>query len=269
MRRLEGKSAIVTGAGNGIGAATARRLAREGAAVVVADINASAAAEVAQTIRQEGGNAFAHCVDIGSEAAIETLIGATLARFGKIDVLHNNAADNRLEEAARDMAMVSQDRDVWDHQFHVNTRGTMLMIKHALPALLRTANGSIINTSSGGSLLGDLYRPAYAASKAAVNSLTRYVAAQYGKRGIRCNAVLPGLILTAAVATNIPRERLQLFERHTLTPYLGQPEDIAAMVALLASDDGRFITGQAITVDGGISSHFPYLADLYEEFSAG
>jgi NAD(P)-dependent dehydrogenase (short-subunit alcohol dehydrogenase family) len=268
MRRLEGKTAIVTGSATGIGEATARRLACEGAQVVVADINLAAGERVANEIRAAGGQAVARYFDLHDEASIAGLVESALATFGKLDVLHNNAADTRRDILGRDAAIAAMDHVVWDATFHGNARGTMLVIKHALPALLKGGNAAIINTSSGAALFGDLFRPAYGASKAAINSLTRYVAAQYGKFGVRCNAVSPGLIVTAtSVASNTEAE-LDFFRRHTLTRELGQPDDFAAMVALLASDDGRFITGQVIAVDGGVGAHFAHFADVYPHFSS-
>jgi NAD(P)-dependent dehydrogenase (short-subunit alcohol dehydrogenase family) len=266
LRRLEGKTAIVTGAGIGIGAACARRLAAEGGQVVLADIDLEKAQAVAGDIVAGGGDAIAVWLDLHNGDSIKSMIEQTLARYGKLDVLHNNAADTRPEILGRDGAIGLMDEVVWDRTFQANARGTMLAIKHALPALLATGNSSIINTSSGAALSGDLYRPAYAASKAAINALTLYVATQYGKKGVRCNVVSPGLIVTPASKVSNREEHLAYFKRHTLTPDVGAPEDIAAMVALLASDDGRFVTGQVIAVDGGIGSHFSHFADMYEQF---
>jgi NAD(P)-dependent dehydrogenase (short-subunit alcohol dehydrogenase family) len=266
MRRLEGKTAIVTGSGTGIGEATARRLAGEGARIVAADINFAAVERVAAEIRAAGGEAVARHFDLHDEASIVALVEATLATFGKLDVVHNNAADTRPEILGRDAAIAVMPNFVWDTTFHGNIRGTMLVTKHSLPALLRSGNGSIINTSSGAASYGDLFRPAYAASKAAINSLTRYVAAQYGKSGVRCNAVSPGLIVTAASVASNTEAELEFFARHTLTRELGRPDDIAAMVAFLACDDSRFITGQVIAVDGGVGAHFAHFADVYPHF---
>jgi NAD(P)-dependent dehydrogenase (short-subunit alcohol dehydrogenase family) len=265
MKRLEGKTAIVTGAGVGIGATTAKRLASEGANVVVADINMVGAKAVTEQITAAGGEAISHPLDLREEASIAALIKGAVDRYGGLEILHNNAADTRPEILNNDSAIGLMDPSVWDQTFLANVRGTMLMIKHALPALIAADNSAIINTSSGAALRGDLYRPAYGASKAAINTLTMYVATQYGKSGVRCNAISPGLILTDAGASNGP-EMIAFFERHTLTRKLGQPEDIAAMVALLASDEGRFITGQVIAIDGGIASHFPHVADVFDQF---
>jgi NAD(P)-dependent dehydrogenase (short-subunit alcohol dehydrogenase family) len=260
MRRLEGKTAIITGTIGGIGAATARRFAAEGAQMVLADINLEAAEKVAAEIRAAGGDAIAHYLDLAEEPSIRDLIAAALKKYGKLEILFNNAANTRPELMQFDAAIEFMDADIWDSVFRINARGTMLMIKHALPALVKSGAASIINTSSGASLRADLFRPAYAASKAAINVLTEYVAAQYGKKGVRCNVVSPGLVVSETTREG-QAHNFALYEKHHLTPRLGAPEDIAAMVALLASDDGKFITGQIIPVDGGISTHFPHVAE--------
>ena len=260
MRRLEGKVAVISGTSGGLGAATARRLASEGAKVVLADINLEGAEQTAQTVRDAGGDAIAHYLDLADEASITALIADAAAQYGRIDVLFNNAADTRYETMLHDAAVEFMDADLWDSVFRINTRGTMLMIKHTLPHMIAQGSGSIINTSSGASLRGDLFRVAYASSKAAINVLTEYVAAQYGKKGIRCNVVSPGLIVTENTEMN-QGHNLDLYLAHHLTPRLGRPDDLAAMVALLASDDGKFITAQIIPVDGGISTAFPHVAE--------
>lgn len=260
MRRLENKVAVISGTSGGIGAATARRLASEGASVVLADINLEGAEKTAQAVRDAGGEAIALHLDLAEEASIKGLIDQAVARYGPIDVLFNNAADTRYETMQHDAAVAFMDADLWDSVFRINTRGTMLMIKHTLPHMIRQGGGSIINTSSGASLRADLFRVAYASSKAAINVLTEYVAAQYGKKGIRCNVVSPGLVVTENTEMN-QGHNLDLYLAHHLTPRLGRPDDLAAMVALLASDDGKFITAQIIPVDGGISTHFPHVAE--------
>lgn len=268
MRRLENRVAIVTGSGgpSGIGSATAKRLAAEGAAVILADIDPGSAADAVGQIEASGGRAIARALDLGDEAGIAGLIGWVDQHFGRLDLLHNNAAATSAAQMGRDMAVALMDADVWDEAFRINGRGTMLMIKHALPLMLRGGGGSIVNTSSGAALRGDFYAPAYAASKAAINCLTMYVATQYGKQGIRCNAVSPGLIMTQANIVNNSQEQLDRIERHKLTPYLGNPDDIAAAVVYLGSDDARFVTGQVIVVDGGITSHMPYFAEVHDNF---
>ncbi|CAM4304587.1 NAD(P)-dependent dehydrogenase (Short-subunit alcohol dehydrogenase family) [Novosphingobium lubricantis] len=270
MKRLENKVAMVTGSGGptGIGSATAKRLAAEGASVVLADLDPALAAEAANAIQATGGTCIVKQVDLGDEASIRSLFVWVDERFSCLDLLHNNAAATGLDQMSRDMAIESLDAEVWDFAFQINARGTMLMIKHALPLVLRCGGGAIINTSSGAALRGDFYAPSYAASKAAVNCLSMYVATQYGKQGIRCNSVSPGLIMTQANVVTNSEEQLDRIKRHKLTPTLGLPEDIAAAVAYLGSDDGRFVTGQVLQVDGGITNHMPYFADVAENFAA-
>jgi NAD(P)-dependent dehydrogenase (short-subunit alcohol dehydrogenase family) len=258
---LEGRVAVVTGAATGIGAATAQVLALRGARVVVADIDGSGGEAVAAGITATGGEAIAHAVDISDEAAVAGVIARTVEHFGRLDVVHNNAAATGPETLGRDNATdaIGMDIDLWDRTMAVHLRGTMLMCKHALPHLLERGNGVIVNTSSTSALAGDLVRLAYAASKAGVNALTLYLATMYGKRGLRCNAIAPGLIRSARHAGD-PTRDMVIYEQNQLAPRLGLPEDIAHLVAFLASDEAAFITGQVIRADGGMLSHMPRFA---------
>lgn len=265
-RGLDGKVAIVTGSYSGIGEGCAVRLAREGAKVVLANSNQSRGEEAAARIRDAGCEAVAIRFDLTDESSIAALFSATQEQFGAPGILVNNAAITRGEVMARDNAVEALDREVWEKALDVNATGTMLMIKAALPYMVAAGGGAIINIGSGASQTGDVFRPSYAASKAAVDSLTRYVATQYGKKGIRCNTVSPGMIVTENAMDQHTDQSLALIERHALTPYLGRPEDIAAMVTLLASDDGRFVTGQTICVDGGYLAHFAHVADVHDAF---
>jgi NAD(P)-dependent dehydrogenase (short-subunit alcohol dehydrogenase family) len=259
--RVTGKVALVTGAGGGIGAACARALAREGAAVAVADIDLAAAQRQAETIVAEGGRAIALQVDMGDEASVTAMIEATVQQLGGLDILHNNAADTRLS-STRDMPVEKVDTEVWDAILRVNLRGSMIASRAAIPHL-RKRGGAIVNTSSGASLSGSLSHSAYSASKAAINSLTQSLATQHGKEGIRCNAIAPGLIVTPSTKDTYAKSDIgEVMLRHHLTPRLGRPEDIAAAVVFLASDDAGFITGQVICVDGGMLAHQPYVADF-------
>ena len=268
MKRLENRTAIVTGAASGIGAATARRLAAEGANVVLGDVNLAGAQQVAGEIADAGGTAIAQHMDLNNEGTIKAMIDATMDRFGTLQIVHNNAADMRQVYQDEDMAVDLMEVDLWDAIFHANMRGTMLVTKYALPALVESGNAAIINTSSGAALTGDLYRPAYGASKAAINNFTMYVATQYGKKGVRCNAIAPGIVVTAAAQASNDEERLDIIMRHVLSPEIGRPDDIAGVVAMLASDDGRYINGQVIAVDGGIRAHFAHVADVAETFES-
>ena len=261
-KKLEGRVAIVTGSGANIGEACVKTLANAGARVVVADINIDGAKRVATEINEAGGDAFAHLVNLLDEDSIRTLVDAVVERYGRIDILHNNAADTRPAQLAADGPITQLEASVWDAAFGVNTRGTMLMTKHCLPIMIKGGGGSIINTSTGVSILGDIFNPAYSSSKGAVNSFTRNTAAQFGKKNIRCNAILPGLILTPLSRAVMTLEQQQLMEKHTLLPRLGDPADIAKALLFLASDDSSFVTGQLLAVDGGISTHQPYVGEV-------
>ena len=266
MKGLSGAVAVVSGSYSGIGEAVAIRLADAGAKVVLANSNQARGEQAAARIRDAGGQAVAFRFDLTDEDSIRALFAQTQAAFGAPTILVNSAAITRGAIMARDGAVENMERAVWEKAFDANATGTMLMIKTALPHMVAAGKGAIVNIGSGASQAGDVFRPAYAASKAAIDSLTRYVAAQYGKKGIRCNCVSPGMIVTENAMDVHTDQSLALIERHTLTPYLGRPDDVAAMVALLVSDDGRFVTGQTICVDGGYLSHFAHVADVIEPF---
>ena len=251
MQRLNEKIAIVTGAASGIGAACAAMLAAEGARVVVADLNLNGAAAQARRIEELGGQAIAAQVDIGDQASIEALFELTLKTWGGLDVLHNNAAATSLSSTV-DAAVEVVDVGVWDDTMRINLRGTMLASRYAIPLMRSRGGGSIINTSSGAAQAGALGYSAYGVCKAGIEALTRYVAAQHGKEGIRCNAIAPGLIVTPATAGNYAGPVGDMMLSHHLTPRLGRPEDIAHAVVYLASDEAAFVTGHTLQVDGGV-----------------
>jgi len=259
--RLDGKVAIVTGSGSGIGAATASAFAREGARVVVADVNLEAAELQAATINAGIGTAIELRVDLGDEASIAQMIEATVSRFGGLDVLHNNAADTRLS-STRDLSLEKTDTEVWDGLWRVNLRGTMLATKYAIPRLRARGGGSIVNTASGAAFVGMLSNTCYGILKAGIVTMTQYVATQHGKENIRCNAIAPGLIVTPSTRDTYAASRAgELMLRHQLTPRFGTPEDIAEMAVFLASDAAGFITGQCYAVDGGFHAHTPIYGD--------
>jgi NAD(P)-dependent dehydrogenase (short-subunit alcohol dehydrogenase family) len=261
MGRLDGKIAIITGAASGIGRATARRMAAEGARTVVADLNAEGAKQVAGEIGAAGGEATAVHVDLGEADSVRAMVRAAVSAYGGLDILHNNAAATH-PAATADLPVGAADPAVWDETMRVNLRGAMVAIQAAVPHMIARGGGSVINTSSGSGLAGDLRNPAYGASKAALISLTRYVATEFGKQGIRCNAISPGFIV---IGSKPGREAVHAtMLRHALTPRLGRPEDIAALVVFLASDESAFITGQNICVDGGMLAHQPFVADFRE-----
>jgi NAD(P)-dependent dehydrogenase (short-subunit alcohol dehydrogenase family) len=255
MDRLNGKVAIVTGGGGGIGGATARALARAGASVLVVDVNEAAAEKVAAAIRGAGGAAAAFRADLSEESEVVAVMGDVTARFARLDIVHNNAALTDSDFLSGDTAVTDLSLDVWERTMAVNLRSQMLMCKHAVPIMVEGGGGSIINMSSGASLKGDRTRTAYGVSKAGVNALTMYVATSHGKKGIRVNTILPGLVITDAVRAHLDEGMLASLGKATLTPSVGQPEDIADVVVFLASDESRYITGQMIAVDGGMSAH--------------
>ncbi len=267
--RLRDRAAIVTGGASGIGRASALRLAGEGAQVAIADIDEAGAKSVVAEIEAAGGRAIAIRTDVSDEEAIVSLIDQTLECFGKLDILHNNAAALGNARVGVDFSIAELDVDVWDRTMAVNLRSVMLGCKHAIPPMLEAGGGSIINTSSGAALAGSLTGPAYASSKGAVNTFTLYMAAQYGKQGIRCNAILPGLIMTPAVDSGMGEAEVSMLLDHHLTAYAGSPEDIAGMVAYLASDEARYVTAQLIRVDGGITTHAPSYADNRRAMGVG
>ena len=255
MGRLDDQVAIVTGGAGGIGSATARALAREGASVVVVDIDGEGADVVVRGIESSGGVAMALSTDLSDEDQVAAMVASTIDRFGRLDVLHNNAALTDSDFLDRDTAVTELDLDVWDRTLTVNLRSQMLTCKHAVPEMVRGGGGSVINMSSGAAFSGDRTRTAYGVSKAGVHTLTMYVATSHGKRGVRVNTIVPGLIITEAVRAHIPDDMLGKLGRATLTPELGRPDDIADLVVFLASSESRYITGQMITIDGGMTAH--------------
>ena len=261
MSRFEGKVAIVTGASSGIGRATAVLLASEGAAVTVADLRGAAADAVAAEIAAAGGTARGQAVDVASADAMAALVAGTVAAFGGLDVLHNNAA--ALDQNQRDQDVVSMDLETWQRVIDVNLTGPMLGCRFAIPAMLERGGGSIVNTASAAAFYGSTSLLAYGTSKAGLVALTQYVATAYGERGIRCNAVAPGVVVAreAQAALGGPMgERLSRYTTSHLIGRLGYPEEIARAVAFLASDEASFITGETLRVDGGFTAHSPTYA---------
>lgn len=260
---LVGEVAVVTGAGAGIGAACAQVLADHGAAVLVTDRDAAAAHAVAAQVVEAGGCAVGYELDVLDGSAIAAVVHDARELLGPVSVLVNNAAATDLSGSGRDSDILTMDVEVWDRTFAVNLRGAMLLCRELLPDMLTAGRGAIVNVSSGAARAAEHTRPAYGASKAGLESLTRALATAYGPQGVRCNAVAPGLTLTDAVrgpGRGIERMR-EVFRRHTPSP-LGGADDVALVVAFLASDQARYVNGAVVAVDGGLHAAQPYVADF-------
>jgi NAD(P)-dependent dehydrogenase (short-subunit alcohol dehydrogenase family) len=252
MDRLTGKVAVVVGGANGIGAASSRRLAAEGARVVVADIDIAAAVRVAESISAGGASAHPMACDIAQETSVGELFEEASRVFGGVDLLHNVAADLSPETIGRDTDLLEVDLAVWDRTLQVDLRGYVLTMRAAIPMMLARGGGAIVNTSSAAAFAGEPVRPAYGAAKAGINAVSRHVANRWGREGIRCNVVAPGLVLTET-ATEAVRDVLNKRLARNPSGRLGTPDDIAASVAYLLSSDAEFVNGQVISIDGGIT----------------
>ncbi len=242
------KVAIIMG-GGGIGGATARRLAASGVAVVIGDLDGANAESIASAIVAQGGRAFGQPCDISNEAEVNALVEAAAARYGGVDMMHVNAAD--LHVIFRDSNAVDVDLEVFDRTLAVNLRGHLLCTRAAIPRMLERGGGAIVYTSSGAAFIGEAERPSYAMAKAGIHALMRHVASRWGKAGIRANVVAPGFVLTENNLKTMPEQLKVLALGKTRSTRTGKPEDIAAMACLLLSDDGEWINGQVISVDGG------------------
>ena len=261
MGDLNGKVAIVTGSASGIGEASVRALAAAGAKVVVTAQHEDRAKAVADSITATGAEAMGVGFDTSDEEQVKRGIDAIVARFGGIDILHNNAALTNPQVMMQDGMIHQLDTGLWDQTMAVNVRGYMLCTKHVLPHMLARGGGVVINTASGAGMQGEATRPAYGTSKAAVIGFTRSIATQYGKMGVRAVTVMPGLTMTSTVATNVPAPMLEMMKRHHLTTDLPGPDAVANAIVFLASDKAAYITGAVIPVDGGFSVHGPSYAD--------
>jgi NAD(P)-dependent dehydrogenase (short-subunit alcohol dehydrogenase family) len=251
MKRLEGKTILMFGGAGGIGTATSQRAAEEGANVVVGSLHEANAEKVAAQIAELGGSAIAVGVDIGDDASVAAAVAKATDAFGGIDAVHVNAADMTMETIGNDSDAASIDLDVFDRSVHTNLRGYLICTQHAIPALLARGGGAIVYTSSAAAFVGEPERPAYAITKSGLNGLVWHVASRWGKDGIRANAVAPGPTVSDAVEAHLPASYKDTMLATVRSPRLGRPEDIAAMVVLLASPDGEWVNGQVISVDGG------------------
>ena len=215
----------------------------------------------------DGARALAVQVDVRDERQIESMVAATVRAFGGVNILINNAAETG-EGLRHDWLAEHIDADVWDSIYSGTVRGPALATKHVLPHMLERGTGVILNTSSTSSLLGDVTNIAYGSTKAALNMFSLYVATQYGRRGIRCNAIVPGFTTTANTVDMLPPEAFAMFERQVLRPQPNTSDDVANVYLFLASDEGAGVNGEVIRVDGGFIAHQPYSADLWDQMSA-
>ena len=263
MGRLSGKVAIVTGSTSGIGIGIAKVYAKEGAQVIICGRREARGQEVVDEIVAEGGKASYHFMDITQAESIEALMADTAKEYGKIDILVNNAANVALKDGRVDELTL----EMFDDIVQSDLRGTFYAIKCALPFMLENGGGSIVNIGSMASCGGDLGSTAYACAKAGVDILTQYTAQQYGKQGIRCNCIRPGLIVTPQNEAKVPQALKDIFLGSIMVNRYGCPEDIAHAAVYFGSDESAYVTGQIINVDGGMTSHAPSVA-LFREMGS-
>ncbi len=253
--RLKDKVSIITGSGGGMGRVAALRFAAEGSHVVVADVDYAAAEETVRQVRGAGGEAVPVRADVSIEAEAQAMVDTALRRFGRVDVLYNNAGI--MPEG--DHSVVDTPVEIWDRVMAVNLRGTFLACKYAIPAMLERGSGSVINVSSFVSLLGcSVPQDAYTASKGAIVALTRSLAVQFAPRGVRSNAILPGPVETPLLMEWLVKDEKAKAIRLARNPTgrFGKPDEIVALAVYLASDESAWTNGAAMVVDGGISVNY-------------
>jgi NAD(P)-dependent dehydrogenase (short-subunit alcohol dehydrogenase family) len=246
---LDGRVGVVTGAGGGIGRATALALAREGAAVTAADVDLRGAEETARLVEAAGGRALAVRADVADEAEVRAMVRATRDAFGALHLASNNAA-----RGAGFRVLTEIRREDWDRTLAVTLTGVWLCMKHEIPAMLASGGGAIVNVASVSGLRGEATQAAYSAAKGGVLALTKTAAAEWARRGVRVNALCPGGVRTPAIEAyfaHAPGVREATIATHAMRR-LGEPGEIAEAVVWLCSDRASFVTGHALVADGGV-----------------
>jgi NAD(P)-dependent dehydrogenase (short-subunit alcohol dehydrogenase family) len=238
-------------------------MAREGARVVVVDVVPDAIDETVETVRAASGEVAGITVDVSDPEGAREMVAFAVATFGRLDVLHNNAAAGNA--VANDSDVVGVDLSIWDEILAVNLTGPMLGCRFAIPEMLRNGGGVILNTASVAGQLAEREHVSYGVSKAGLILLTKHVAVRYGKRGIRCNAIAPGVVVTPRSRGRRDASWFDGMARIHHSPRLGDPDDIAQVATFLASDGAAFINGTVVNVDGGMTSLLPGLDDLLTE----
>jgi NAD(P)-dependent dehydrogenase (short-subunit alcohol dehydrogenase family) len=251
MSKLANKIALITGGGGGIGRATALAFAAEGAKVIVSDIDGTAAETVAGEVRASGAQAVALAADVASNDQVAELIAQIVARYGRLDVAFNNAAIDIEHEPLERCS-----EEMFDALMRVNVKGVWLCMKHEIQQMLQQGAGAIVNTSSIAGLNGAARQPVYSATKHAILGLTKSAALEYGRKGIRINAVCPGVIRTQMMERALARDQRRQVRVERIHPIgrVGEAEEIARAVVFLSSDDAQFVLGHALAVDGGYSA---------------
>ncbi|HKX79519.1 MAG TPA: SDR family NAD(P)-dependent oxidoreductase [Novosphingobium sp.] len=249
--RLENKVAIITGAAGGIGAATASKLASEGAMIVATDVQFERVEAVADAIRSTGGRALAVQHNVGSEADWKAVIDSAVSEFGRIDILVNNAGIADKDGLVESQADTTGIED-WDRVIDINLKGVFLGVRQVIPVMKDAGGGAIVNISSIAAIVGNGGPFAYSASKGGVRSLTKHLATSYGKFKIRANSVHPGLVLTPMVQADLENPDLaRMLEMMIPLGRGAQPEEVADAILFLASDEASYITGAELVIDGG------------------
>ncbi len=246
---LDGVVALVTGGASGIGRATAELFAARGASVMVVDLDETKAADTAQALGRQGAPVASTVADVSDQAQVEAMVAATLSRFGRLDAAVNNAGTSGTYKPFGEQLL-----DDWQHTLAVNLTGTFLCLQAEIPALLESDGGTVVNVASAAGLMGFAHLPAYVASKHGVVGLTKSVALEYARQGVRVNAVCPGNVHTPMLEGFVGGDQQALQHMGKVTPIgrLAEPTEIAQAIVWLCSPAASFVTGHALAVDGGV-----------------